>query len=575
MAQWEAELTELVARRGGLLVGYAYSLCRDRAQAEDLVQDALVKVYSRLRRVPAATPGHQVVDLDQPRLSSPEAYVRRAILTIFLDGYRRENRWSGVKHLLVEGSSSSGVDHAVALRVDVGVALRQLSPRQREVVTLRFFEDMTVPQIATELGTRPGTIKRYLSNAMEQLQGLLVELPAPAVDADLDERLGAVAGAVRRRRAAKVGVVTGVSLVLAGLLTLAAFLGPGRLLSEPVPPAVPRPDAAVGGSWAPGAWRQHGAQYRCGMDVSDLGSTSDRVRLELTGEIRPAVGHVEALLRITRTDADGPQLDGGEPMLVFAQAGRVVDIGRGWQHLGYDLPAAGGSMDAVADARAATACGSWTMRGGPWEEYRDARPAGTYDVYAAMPWIDTAGGRGIAVSEPVTMEVPAVDVPVEASLDVDIRDGYQPPWLSGTDLACGVHASAIPGSRETSGLQARAETTGPSEERVAVTFFEADGEPVDTVRSPVTLVWLSDGRVVGVGRDVGSEPVQDLRIDEEGEVTVVVPVGPDRSCLADPDAGMPPGDYQLFAMTELEPGSGGERRFRSVHVTGDYGVEGS
>ena len=66
MTHWENELTELATSRGGALVGYAYSLCRDRAQAEDLVQDALVKVFSRLRRLPGVTEERQVVDLDQP-----------------------------------------------------------------------------------------------------------------------------------------------------------------------------------------------------------------------------------------------------------------------------------------------------------------------------------------------------------------------------------------------------------------------------------------------------------------------------------------------------------------------------
>ena len=73
------------------------------------MQDALVKVYSRLRRPPAmADGGRQVVDLDQPRVTNAEAYVKRAILTIYLDGYRRHNHWTGLKHLLADDDTRPG-----------------------------------------------------------------------------------------------------------------------------------------------------------------------------------------------------------------------------------------------------------------------------------------------------------------------------------------------------------------------------------------------------------------------------------------------------------------------------------
>ncbi|WP_240666247.1 sigma factor [Oerskovia turbata] len=49
MADWDDELTALSSRRGDALVGYAYLLCGNRRDAEDVVQDALVKVFSRLR----------------------------------------------------------------------------------------------------------------------------------------------------------------------------------------------------------------------------------------------------------------------------------------------------------------------------------------------------------------------------------------------------------------------------------------------------------------------------------------------------------------------------------------------
>lgn len=583
MAQWETELEELMARRSRVLVGYAYTLTRDLPRAEDLVQDALVKVFSRLRRPAETGDGGQSMRLDQdePRLTNAEAYVRRAILTIYLDGYRRQSSWTGIKHLLADDAFAPAAERAASVRVDVGVALARLSPRQRESVVLRFFEDMTVPQIAQTLGTSPGTIKRHLSNAMELLRTSLAEMNVPEMDTAFEERLGAVSGSVRRRRAVKVGALGGATLVVAGLLAVAALWGPDRLLSEPVPPATPSPGvsgAPVAG-WVPAGWQTRGEQFHCGMEVTDLTSTSDAVRLELTGDIElvegvedgsgPQDDHLSAPIRISRPDAEGPDLDGGYPQLVFAQNGLVTDISAGWNEGGYRLPGDRASLDRVAEAGGTTACGTWTTDGvSPWEEYLDARPAGTYDVYAVLPWSDLDGTSGIAISEPVTMEVPAVDVREEAPLAVDIRDGYQPPWLEGTSLACGVHASDIPGGSWTRGVLSGLDLNiDPSGAEVALRLTETEGESVDTTRTPFTLVWLSDGRVVGVGRDVWSDPVERFQVDANGEWSAVVPVTePDRTCLTDPDAGMPAGDYEVYVLTELDPGSGGERQFMSTSV---------
>lgn len=581
MAQWETELEELMARRSRALIGYAYTLTRDVPRAEDLVQDALVKVFSRLRRPADSGEGGKSMRLDQdePRLTNAEAYVRRAILTIYLDGYRRQSSWTGIKHLLADDAFAPAAERAATARVDVGLALARLSPRQRESVVLRFFEDMTVPQIAQTLGTSPGTIKRHLSNAMELLRTSLAEMNVPEMETSFEERLGAVSGSVRRRRAVKVGALGGATLVVAGLLAVAALWWPDRLLSEPVPPATPSPAVSsvpVGG-WVPGGWQDQGEQFHCGMEVTDLVSSSDAVKLELTGDVELVPGgdelpddYLAAPIRISRPDAGGPALDGGYPQLVFTQNGLVTDIGGGWNEGGYMLPGAGESAADVAEAGAATACGAWTVSD-QGENYRDQRPAGTYDVYAVMWWSDGEGATGLAVSDPVTTEVPALEVPALPPLSVGIQDGDQPTWLEGTRLACGAYVSDIPGawtvSSQGPGLQLEATTAldgGEIGDEVAVTFTETEGKAVDTTRTPVTLVWLAEGRVIGVGRDVWSEPVENLRVGANGTTSVVVPVEPDRTCLTDPEAGLPAGMYDLYAVTELDPGSGGARQFVSA-----------
>jgi RNA polymerase sigma-70 factor (ECF subfamily) len=159
MAAWEQSLQDLVRTRGTVLVGYAYLLCGDRREAEDLVQDALVKTYSRGR---AGTHPDNV-----------EGYVRRAILTTYLDGFRRRKRWAAVRHLVAAADAGPGPEGVVAEQVDLRAALDALSPRERACVVLRFYEDLTVARIADELSLSEGAVKRYLSDGVHRMEGLL------------------------------------------------------------------------------------------------------------------------------------------------------------------------------------------------------------------------------------------------------------------------------------------------------------------------------------------------------------------------------------------------------------------
>ena len=177
MPSWEDVLDDLVRHRGGSLVRYATLLTGQRREAEDLVQDALVKAFGQGRplRDPAAA----------------EAYVRRAILTIFLDATRRRRRWSGVAHLLVD--DQEGPDLAAGDRIDVQNAIATLPPRMRACVVLRFYDDLTVPQIARDLDLAEGSVKRYLSDASQQLEALL----GPIEDAAETEDVQLVTGRKR------------------------------------------------------------------------------------------------------------------------------------------------------------------------------------------------------------------------------------------------------------------------------------------------------------------------------------------------------------------------------------------
>src|SRR5690606_7573376 len=104
-------LAELVRDRGAALLKHATLLAGTRRGAEDLVQDALVKVFAARRG--------RVRDLD-----SLDGYVRRTVTTLFLDSYRRPRRWVKVRHMLA-GPDTEPPDEDVARAVDVTAALRR------------------------------------------------------------------------------------------------------------------------------------------------------------------------------------------------------------------------------------------------------------------------------------------------------------------------------------------------------------------------------------------------------------------------------------------------------------------
>ncbi|MBO3101822.1 sigma-70 family RNA polymerase sigma factor [Cellulomonas fengjieae] len=164
---WEADLDTLVTERGSALVAYAYLLAGNLASAEDLVQDAIVRTYSRRR---------------PEDITWVEAYVRRVILHTYLDGYRARRRFAAVTPLLATADVADGAQEAAGDRTDVARALTALSPRERACVVLRFYDDLTLPEIGLRLGVSAGAVKRYLSDARRKLEPLLGPQPGLATE---------------------------------------------------------------------------------------------------------------------------------------------------------------------------------------------------------------------------------------------------------------------------------------------------------------------------------------------------------------------------------------------------------
>lgn len=153
----DQDFSEFVTACGGRLLHAADLLTGDHARAEDLVQHALERAWLRWPRL---------------RDGNPEGYVRRTMLNAYLDWWRRL-RWRELPEDAGGATHRQGrPDHAVdvARRDAVQRALRALTARERAVVVLRFWCDLSEAQIAAELRVKPGTVKSTVARATTKLR---------------------------------------------------------------------------------------------------------------------------------------------------------------------------------------------------------------------------------------------------------------------------------------------------------------------------------------------------------------------------------------------------------------------
>ncbi len=144
---------EFVTASSPRLLRTAYLLTRDWAAAEDLLQTALMKAWFAWRRLDG----------------EPEAYVRRIIATTYVSWRRR--RWSSeISHGELPESPSADATAAVDERSRLWSALGRLPARQRAVLVLRFYEDLTEQQVAATLGVAVGTVKSQTAKALTKLR---------------------------------------------------------------------------------------------------------------------------------------------------------------------------------------------------------------------------------------------------------------------------------------------------------------------------------------------------------------------------------------------------------------------
>ncbi|GLW65957.1 DNA-directed RNA polymerase sigma-70 factor [Actinomadura rubrobrunea] len=161
----EESFAEFVATRGTALLRTATLLCGAKQDAEDLLQTALERAYRHWGRLDA--------DAD------PEPYVRRILVNLVIS---RARRWKVLKEIhmsrLPERATGSPA-HAVELRGALIDELRRLGPRQRAVLVLRYWEDLSEAETARILGCSVGTVKSQASRALAKLRERLDKHAAP------------------------------------------------------------------------------------------------------------------------------------------------------------------------------------------------------------------------------------------------------------------------------------------------------------------------------------------------------------------------------------------------------------
>ncbi|OJF12169.1 SigE family RNA polymerase sigma factor [Couchioplanes caeruleus] len=154
------EFVEFAQANSARLQRAAYLLTGDRHQAEEAAQAALVRVYASWGRV---------------RRKDPYAYARTVLANLLTDQWRRPVREYATEELPERPVARDVADEVTRRRWLIG-ALKALSPRERTVVVMRHFFDITEMDVARELNLSLGTVKSLNSRGLAKLR---ISIPTP------------------------------------------------------------------------------------------------------------------------------------------------------------------------------------------------------------------------------------------------------------------------------------------------------------------------------------------------------------------------------------------------------------
>lgn len=150
----ESEFDEFAVLAWPRLRRIGYLLTGDHHLAEDLAQSALVRTYASWRRV---------------RRDDASAYSRRILINLNIDRIRR-SRITEVGDAALEVVPASGPDVRADDRDQIVRLLDGLTEKERRVVVLRHYCDLSEADVAHELGIAPGTVKSTLARALQKLR---------------------------------------------------------------------------------------------------------------------------------------------------------------------------------------------------------------------------------------------------------------------------------------------------------------------------------------------------------------------------------------------------------------------
>jgi RNA polymerase sigma-70 factor (sigma-E family) len=149
----DEDFTAFVTERKPALLGVAHALTGNHHTAEDLLQTALTKAYSKWSRIS----------------SDAEGYVKRTLYRDWVSLWRSRRRRPETPTALPFARADPDSSDETVLRLVVRDAIRTLPPRQRAVIGLRYLDDLGEREVAELLGCAPGTVGSQASRALRKL----------------------------------------------------------------------------------------------------------------------------------------------------------------------------------------------------------------------------------------------------------------------------------------------------------------------------------------------------------------------------------------------------------------------
>lgn len=167
MSDWETDYIEFVESMGPQLRRAAYLICGDWHRAEDAAQEAFCKLYLAWAKV--------------DRSANPIAYARRIVVNAAMDGRRRSWRREVPTDTMPDRALSAigGIGDPAAhqaTRAELEQVLAEVPPRQRACVVLRYYEDLSIDQVAEVLGCSTGTVKSQTARGLVTLRHALARI---------------------------------------------------------------------------------------------------------------------------------------------------------------------------------------------------------------------------------------------------------------------------------------------------------------------------------------------------------------------------------------------------------------